>query len=128
MNFFQKLDHNLWTSFVVLGVSLIGFACSCFLISTDMQDIPFGFLLAGGIIAFIHVFSFLMTLIDKRRGTTVFTIIAMIFRLVIVLASLVVVALMYYKWNIKLFNIFVFVGMYTVGVIVLCITFIFKKD
>ncbi len=128
MNFFQKLDHNIWTAFVVLGVSLIGFACSCFLISTDMQDIPFGFLLAGGIIAFIHVFSFLMTLIDKCRGTTVFTIIAMIFRLVVVLASLVVVALMYYKWNIKLFNIFVFVGMYTVGVIVLCITFIFKKD
>ena len=128
MNFLKKLDHNLWTALIVFNVGVLGFLASCFLISSNLQDIPFGFLLAGGVIAFIHVVSYFLTLIDKRRGTTTFTIIAVMLRLVFLLVALVFIALMYYRWDIKLFNMFVFVGMYTLGIIVLCLTFIFIKD
>ena len=93
-----------------------------------MQDIPFGFLLAGGFIAVVHVISYLFSVIDRKRATATFTIIAMALRLVLLLLALIFIALLNYEWNIKLFNMFVFVGMYTLGIIVLALTFIFDKD
>ena len=128
MNFLKKLGHNLFTSIVVFAISVIGFACSCFLIGTRLQEIPFGFLLSGGIIALMHVISHIFMMIDQRRGTSVFTMIAMALRLFVLLGSLILIFLMYYRWGIQLFNVFVFVGVYTVGIIVLCISFILLKD
>ena len=128
MNFLKKLDHNLLTAIILVSVGLLGFLASCFLISTDLQDIPFGFLLAGGFIAVVHVISYLFSIIDRKRATATFTIIAMALRLVLLLLALIFIALMNYEWNIKLFNMFVFVGMYTLGIIVLALTFIFDKD
>lgn len=128
MKFIKKLDHNLFTAIVVAGVAILGFLASCFLISTNLQDIPFGFLLAGGILAAVHLLSYLLHTIDKRRGTSIFTILSMGIRLMVLLVSLVLIALMNYKWDLKLFNMFVFVGMYTFGIIVLCVSFIIIKD
>ena len=128
MKLFKKLDHNLWTALVILVVSLIGFASSCFLISGEYQDIPFGFLLSGGIISLVHVISYFLALIDLRRGTATFTILSMGIRLVVLITSLLLIILMYYKWDIKLFNVFVFIGIYTLGIIVLCFSFVIRKE
>ena len=128
MNFLKKLDQNLLTAIIILVIALIGFGCSSFLIFTDLQHIPFGFLLSGGIIAFIHLISYLLVLLDKRNGTTMFSIVSISMRLVILLGSLLLIVLMYYRWNIKLFNVFVFVGMYTVSIITFCLTFVLSKD
>ena len=128
MKSLKKLDRNLLTAIIVVGISLVGFVSSCFLISSELQDIPFGFLFAGGVIAAVHVISFAFNKIDERRASATFTIIAMALRLVIMLAMLIIIALMNYRWNIKLFNIFVFVGVYLVGIVVLCLTFIFDKS
>ena len=128
MNFFKKLGHNLSTALIILVIALIGFASSAFLISTDLRHIPFGFLLSGGILAVIHVLSHLLVKLDERRGSSIFTIISMILRLVIILTSLLLICFMYYRWDIKLFNVFVFVGMYTLGIVVLCLSFVFIKD
>lgn len=128
MNFLKKLDHNLLTAIILASVGILGFLASCFLISTDLQDIPFGFLLAGGFIALVHIISYLFTLLDRKRATATFTIIAMALRLILLLFALIIIALMNYEWGIKLFNMFVFVGMYTLGIIVLALTFIFDKD
>ena len=127
MNFLKKLDHNLWTALIVTLVAILGFLSSCFLISSNYQDIPFGFLLSGGIIALIYVGCYFFNLIDKRNGTTIFTIISMSFRLVVLLVSLILIFFMYYRWNIKLFNVFVFIGMYSLSIILLCISFVFRK-
>ena len=128
MNFPKKLGHNLFTAFAILIISIVGFACSAFLVSSDLKDIPLGFLLAGGIIALVHVISHLLVKLDERRGSGVFTIIAMAMRLTVILGSMLLIAFMYYRWNIKLFNIFVFVGVYTASIILLCLSFIFIKD
>ena len=127
MNFLKKLDHNLWTALIVTLVAILGFLSSCFLISSNYQDIPFGFLLSGGIIALIYVGCYFFNLIDKRNGTTIFTIISMSFRLVVLLVSLILIFFMYYRWNIKLFNVFVFIGVYSLSIILLCISFVFRK-
>lgn len=128
MKLFKKLDHNLLTAIILVGVGVLGFLASCFLISSDLQDIPFGFLLAGGVLGAVHALSFGLNEIDRRRGAATFTIMAMFLRMMILLITLILIALMNYRWNIKLFNMFVFVGMYTLGIIVLSLTFIFDKD
>ncbi len=128
MKLFKKLDHNLLTAIILVGVGMLGFIASCFLISSDLQDIPFGFLLAGGVLGAVHALSFGLNEIDRRRGAATFTIMAMFLRLMILLITIILIALMNYRWNIKLFNMFVFVGMYTLGIIVLSLTFIFDKD
>lgn len=128
MKFLKKLEHNLFAAIAVIAVSLIGFLASCFLISGDYQDIPFGFLLSGGIVSTTYLLSYFLIKIDTRRGSTIFSMIAMAVRFVILIASMLLIVLMYYRWGIKLFNVFVFVGVYTLGIIVLCISYLVNKD
>ena len=123
MKLFQKLDNELLTAVLVFTISLIGFAVTSFLISTHI-DIPLGFVLSGGIIALIYVLSSLFRKIDERRGTVVFSLISITLRLVLTIAAILLLVLMYYKWNIKLFNVFVFVGVYSLGIIIYMITYI----
>ena len=123
MKLFQKLDNELLTAVLVFVISLIGFAVTSFLISTHI-DIPLGFVLSGGIIALIYVLSSLFRKIDERRGTVVFSLISITLRLVLTIAAILLLVLMYYKWNIKLFNVFVFVGVYSLGIIIYMITYI----
>lgn len=128
MKLIKKLGNNLFTAFAVLIIAIIGFASSAFLISTNLQDIPFGFLLSGGIIAFIHIISHFLVKIDENRGSAVFTIVSTIMRFVVLITSLILIGFMNYRWNLKYFNIFVFVGIYLVSIIILCLSFIFSKD
>ena len=126
MKLLKKLDNELLTALLVFITAILGFAVTSFLISTHV-DIPLGFVLSGGIIAFIYVLSSILKSIDERRGSSVFSIIAIILRSVLTLTSLLLLALMYYKWDIKLFNIFVFVGMYSFGIIIYMIIYIVSK-
>ena len=128
MKFIKKLGHNLFTAFIVLIIAIIGFASSAFLISSDLKHIPLGFLLSGGIIAFIHVISHFLVKIDVKRGSATFTIVSIILRLTVFVASLLLIGLMYYRWDMKYFNIFVFVGVYTASMIAFCLSFILSKE
>lgn len=127
MKLLKKLDNEILTAIIVFLCAVIGFATTSFLIPTYI-DIPLGFVLSGGIIAFIYVLSSLFKKIDERRGSTTFSIISISLRMVLTITSLLLLALMYYRWNIKLFNVFVFVGVYTLGIIVYMITYITNKN
>ena len=127
MNKIRKLDNILLTAIIVFGVGLIGFAITSFLLSSPNKDIPFGFLLSGGIISIIHLISYLLTSIDKKRETSSLTILSIGLRLFLMLGILLILFLMYYRWNIKLFNVFVFVGMYTLATLVFVLLNIFSK-
>ena len=128
MNFIKKLDRSLLTAIITLLISIIGFVCSSYLISTDLKDIPLGFLLSGGVISLVYVLSYLFVRIDIKRGSSVFSILSLAVRLVLILTTLLLLAFMYYRWDIKLFNIFVFVGIYTASIITFCLSFILLKD
>ena len=127
MKLLKKLDNEILTAIIVFLCAVIGFTATSFLIPTYI-DIPLGFVLSGGIIAFIYVLSSLFKKIDERRGSTTFSIISISLRMVLTITSLLLLALMYYRWNIKLFNVFVFVGVYTLGIIVYMITYITNKN
>ena len=127
MKFLKKLDSLLLTSLIVVVVTLIGFVSTSFLLASKYIDIPLGFLLSGGVIASIYALSHYLVSVDKRRGSATFSIIAITLRLVIVMIVLVFMFLLYYKWNIKLFNVFVFIGTYTFAVIVFGLINVFNK-
>ena len=128
MKLIKKLDNNLFTALVVLLISLVCFGATSFLLTGSYIDIPLGFLLSGGIITVLYIASYLLVRLDIKRGSSVFSIISIIMRLVVLLVSLTLVMLMYYRWNIKLFNVFVFVGVYTLGIIIFMLATMFRKN
>ena len=117
MKFLRKLDSHLLTFLIVLAIGIVGFASTSFLLNSKYIDIPLGFALSGALISLTYVMSHFFLVIDKRKGTSTFAIVAITLRLVIVLTSLLLLFLMYYRWQIKLFNVFVYVGVYTAAVI-----------
>lgn len=127
MKFLKRLDSQLLTALIVMVASIIGFAATSFLLNSVNKDIPFGFLLSGGVIASIYFLSHYLLAIDKRRGSTTFSIIAISLRLVLVMIALIFLFLLNYKWDINLFNVFVFIGIYTFAVIVFGLINIFNK-
>ena len=128
MKFLRKLDNNLLTAIIVGVATLIAFAVTSFLISTSLQDIPFGILLSGGILATTYVISSFLVKLDEGKDTWIGNLASIVLKFVVSVTSLLIFGLMYYRWNIKLFNIFTFVGVYTLGTIVFILLFVIKKD
>ena len=127
MNFLRKLDHNFLAALVVGIVSLLGFGVTGFLIPTSYIDIPLGFIFSGAVIASLYVVSHFLIKIDEKNGTSYWSIASIILRLVILVGVLVILGFMNYRWNIKLFNIFVFVAIYTIGVATFSLSYIRKR-
>ena len=100
MKLFRKLDSHLLTALLVGIISLVGFLSTSFLLTGKYLDIPLGFLLSGGIIAI---------------------------RFVVMLTALLLAFLLYYKWNIRYFNVFVLIGMYMVAVVTFLLINILNK-
>ena len=117
MKLFRKLDSHLLTALLVGIISLVGFLSTSFLLTGKYLDIPLGFLLSGEIIAIIYISSHVLLNIDKKRGTATFAIVAIAIRFVVMLTALLLAFLLYYKWNIRYFNVFVLIGMYMVAVV-----------
>lgn len=128
MKLLRKLDNNLLTAIIVGIATLIAFAVTSFLISTSHQDIPYGILLFGGILATTYVISSFLIKLDEGKDTWIGNLASIVLKFVVSVTSLLIFGLMYYRWNIKLFNIFTFVGVYTLGTIVFILLFVIKKD
>ena len=127
MKLLKKLDNNLLSSIIVYGLSILGFVISSFLISTSYKDIPFGFLFSGGVIGTLYLISCLLGKIDTKNEKSVWSIVAINIRLLVIIGVMIIIAFMNYRWNIKLFNLFVFIGVYTVGIISFILLNLFKK-
>lgn len=128
MKLIRRLNNNLLTAVIVLLASIVCFAITSYLINTALQSVPYGFLLAGGVIAFLHSLSSFLVKIDEKKETSTFSILAIGLRLIILLTVLILIMLMYYRWGLKLFNVFVFIGVYTFSVVVYMLTFILRKN
>ena len=122
-----KLEVNLLTSIIVFVVSLIGFAATSFLLTGENIHIPLGFLYSGGVISLIYLLTHFFVKIDEKRESSIFSIISISVRLVFVIVAALMAALMFYRWELKLFNIFVLVGVYTFGVLTFIILHIIKR-
>ena len=128
MNNLRKLERNLLTSIIVAIVSILGFIASSFLIYSESKDIPLGFLLSGGVIGGLYLVAHLLTSKDDEKSSNVRSIISIIIRFVVLVATVILLGFAYYVWDFKYFNVFVFFGVYTFGVIFFATSHIFLKE
>ena len=91
----------------------------------NLMDIPLGFLIGG--VYGITVYFVTGILENKRQDYYKWAILISAFRYLVFAALLVLVGLCYYKWDIKIFNIFTVVGGYLICLVVFVILFILQN-
>ena len=110
----RNLSIPFRTSIIVAFVAIVGFCASCWLINSNLSLIPFGFLIAGGIIGLVYALSGLFLIIDEKKSSAGFSIASIAIRNFILIGTMIAMALIDKFNNIPFYNLYVFVGVYTV--------------
>ena len=127
MRFFQEANNSVKTAFITYAVTLIATLSTIFLFFQGMMDIPFGILLGGSLFGTLSLVSGFLEKKDEDRKTPIYSIVLIGVRFLLLIAITIVIAFMYYRWNLPIFNIFAFVGAYTVSIIVMIIVYLIYK-
>ena len=127
MRFFQEVNNSIKTAFITYAVTLIATLSTIFLFFQGMMDIPLGILLGGGLFGTLSLVSGFLEKKDEDRKTPIYSIVLIGVRFLLLIAITIVIAFMYYRWNLPIFNIFAFVGTYTVSIIVMIIVYLIYK-
>ena len=128
MRFFQEANNSIKTAIITYAFTLVGFISTIFLFFIEMMDIPLGILLGGGVFGSLALVSGLVEKKDEERTTPIYSIILIALRFLLLVALTIIIALMYYRWNLKIFNVFAFVGSYLASTIAMIVVYlIFKK-
>ena len=118
MKYFSKLNPSLKVGILTYLFSIFGFLLTLFLLFQGHQDVPYGFLFAGGVIGTVNFLAGLVEHFSKDKSGSILSIIFLGIRMVVILMTMLLIALMYYRWNLPLFNLFVYIGVYTVSIII----------
>ena len=127
MRFFQESNNSIKTAFITYAVTLIATLSTIFLFFQGMMDIPLGILLGGSLFGTLSLVSGFLEKKDEDRKTPIYSIVLIGVRFLLLIAITIVIAFMYYRWNLPIFNIFAFVGAYTVSIIVMIIVYLIYK-
>ena len=127
MNFIKKAEPNLLTALFTLAVTIVGFASTSFLLIGNYIHVPLGFLYSGGILTILYLIAHFFIKIDERKGIAAFSIASIAIRLAVMIGTLIIAAFMYYKWELKLFNIFVYIGVYTISTLFFIFLHLIKR-
>ena len=127
MRFFQEANNSIKTAFITYAVTLIATLSTIFLFFQGMMDIPLGILLGGGLFGTLSLVSGFLEKKDEDRKTPIYSIVLIGVRFLLLIAVTIVIAFMYYRWNLPIFNIFAFVGAYTISIIVMIIVYLIYK-
>ena len=127
MRFFQEVNNSIKTAFITYAVTLIATLSTIFLFFQDMMDIPLGILLGGSLFGTLSLISGFLEKKDEDRKTPIYSIVLIGVRFLLLIAITIVIAFMYYRWNLPIFNVFAFVGAYTVSIIVMIIVYLIYK-
>ena len=128
MRFFLSKNNSIKTAIITYLITLVGFCSTIFLFFMGMMDVPLGILLGGGVFGSLAFISGLVEKKDEERDTPIYSIILIGLRFLLLVALTIIIALMYYRWNLKIFNVFAFVGAYLTSTIAMIVVYlIFKK-
>ena len=127
MRFFQEANNSIKTAFITYALTLLATLSTIFLFFQGLMDIPLGILLGGSIFGTLSLISGLVEKKDEDRKTPIYSIVLIGVRFLLLIAITIVIAFMYYRWNLPIFNIFAFVGAYTVSIIVMIIVYLIYK-
>ena len=118
LNIYHKCSVLSGLFLIVVSLALIP------LYFLGYKDIPLGLILGGiyGVVAY-----FVTGYLENKRGNYYkWAVLVSVFRYLLFIVLLIIVALCYYKWDIKIFNIFSVCGGYFICLVVLIILFMLK--
>ena len=127
MRFFQEANNSIKTALLTYALMLIATLSTIFLFFQGLMDIPLGILLGGSIFGTLSLISGLVEKKDEDRKTPIYSIVLIGVRFLLLIAITIVIAFMYYRWNLPIFNVFAFVGAYTVSIIIMIIVYLIYK-
>ena len=118
MSQYQKLNVYfktvLWTSIITLGICILLIPLFFF----SLMEIPLGILLGGFIGILYYVAASFNQKDEYNRTALTIDVVLIIARFVLFAGALIGLALMYYKANMHIFNIFSFVGSYLLSLLI----------
>ena len=127
MRFFLEANNSIKTAIITYLTTLIALISTSFLFFNGMMDIPLGILLGGVLFGTLSLVSGIVEPKDDNRKAPIFSIILIAIRFLLLIASTLIIAFMYYRWNLPVFNVFAFIGAYTVNIIILIIVHLVSK-
>lgn len=128
MKFLFKIERNLRVALLVSLITILAIAASSYCFVTGFYEVPLGFALGGAIVSALYLLGHFLYLVDVKNGDVKYSIIMIGIRNIILITSIIIFALMYYRWNIKYFNIFAYIGIYTVGALIFIIDHLVIKN
>lgn len=128
MKFLSRLERNLRVSLLVCLLTIVAVISTIFCFFNGYKEIPLGFALGGGVVSLLYVVGHFLYQLDVKNGEVKYSILMIGFRNIIMISTIIVFALMYYRWDIKLFNIFAYIGIYTAGIIIFVIDHLVYKN
>ncbi len=127
MTWFVKLSNSFKVTIISGFLTVIAFLGMVFGYFINQPGLPNG-VLAGGLLGTLSYL--LMGLVEKRdenRNSAVLTIIVTILRFILIGALLIVAALLEYKFNNKMLNVFAVLGGYLISLIVYLVVILLEK-
>ena len=128
MKFLSEIERNLRVAFFVAMLTVVALLSSIYCYFIDLMEVPLGFALGGIIVSSLYLLGHFMYQIDAKNGSIKYSIMMVGIRNIILISSVIVLAFLYYRWGVKLFNIFAYIGIYTGGVIIFVVDHLVFKN
>lgn len=128
MKFIFQIERNLRVALFVALLTIVAIISSIYCFFINFMEVPLGFALGGVIVSCLYLLGHFMYKLDVKNGAVKYSIMMVGIRNIILITSIILLALMYYRWGIKLFNVFAFIGIYTGGVIIYVVDHLVVKN
>ena len=125
---FSKLSGSVKIALLMYALAVLSFALLIPFFFFQMMDIPLGAFLGGTISGTMYLLSSLAEASDAKKGNATLTIMMQGMRFIVVAGVMVVISLMYFKWDMKIFNPFAYIALYTVSVVVNVIVMLRERN
>ena len=128
MKFLSQIERNLRVALFVSLLTVVAILSSIYCFFIGYMEIPAGFALGGVVVSALYLLGHILYRLDVKNGEVKYSILMIGIRNFILIGSIIILALMYYRWGIKLFNLFAYIGIYTGGIIIFVIDHLVYKN
>ena len=118
MKFLDKHTNSTQIAIYTYLASIVCFVFVTPFFFFNRMDLPLGILYGGAIIGTANLVAGLMEKKDSEKGTATLSIITIGLRFTLIAFALVLICLMYFRWNYQIFNPIAFVGVYTASLLI----------